>query len=97
MLEQLSGKIEKVVLCGGGTRSDLWMQIRADVLNKPLSRIDGSIDASCIGAAILAGVGTKKFNNYKQAVDKIKYSYTEFLPENAQAYEIQKENYNKIH
>jgi xylulokinase len=97
VLEQLSSKIESVVLCGGGTRSNLWMQIRADILNKPLSRIEGSIDASCIGAAILAGVGSGTFDDYKQAVDKIKYTFTEFTPKNTALYEKQKENYNKIH
>lgn len=97
VLEQLSSKIEKVVLCGGGTRSNLWMQIRADILNKPLFRIEGSIDASCIGAAILAGLGNKTFTDYKQAVDKIQYTFTEFLPINVKEYEQQKLNYSKIH
>ena len=72
------------------------MQIRADILNKPLLRIEGNIDASCIGAAILAGIGNQTFENYKQAVDKIRYDYTEFLPKNAKGYEQQKLNYSKI-
>ena len=73
------------------------MQIRADILNKHLYRIEGSIDASCIGAAILAGLGNKTFTDYKQAVDKIQYTFTEFLPENAKDYEQQKLNYSKFH
>ena len=96
VLEELSTNINKVILCGGGTRSDLWMQIRADILNKPLLRIEGNIDVSCIGAAILAGIGNQTFENYKQAVDKIRYDYTEFLPKNAKGYEQQKLNYSKI-
>ena len=71
------------------------MQVRADILNKPLYRIEGDIDASCIGAAILAGIGTKTFVDYKQAIDKIKYRLTEFLPINASMYSEQKERYSK--
>lgn len=96
VLEKLSNKIEKVILCGGGTKSDMWMQVRADILNKPLYRIEGSIDASCIGAAILAGIGTKTFVDYKQAIDKIKYTMTEFLPINTGMYSEQKERYSRI-
>ncbi len=96
VLEQLSCKLEKVVMCGGGTMSDMWMQIRADVLNRSLTRIDGNIDASCLGAAVLAGVGIDMFADYKQAIEKIKYSYTEFLPVNTESYFTQKEKYAKI-
>ena len=95
VLEDLSDKIEKVILCGGGTKSDTWMQVRADILNKPLYRIEGDIDASCIGATILAGIGIKTFVDYKQAIDKIKYRLTEFLPINASMYSEQKERYSK--
>lgn len=96
VLEELAGEVDKVVLCGGGTRSDLWMQIRADVLNKKLMRIDGDIDASCIGAALIAGVGVRMFSSYQQAIDKIKYKYSEFLPKNPNGYIEQKEKYLKI-
>jgi xylulokinase len=42
---------------GGGSRSDLWCQIRADALGMTLRRT-AAPEAAAIGAAILAGVGT---------------------------------------
>ncbi len=39
---------------GGGAASDLWCQIRADVLGKPLQRC-AAPEAAALGAAILAG------------------------------------------
>jgi FGGY-family pentulose kinase len=45
-----------MTICGGATRSELWLQIHADVANLPLvlTRVP---DAPCLGAAILAAVG----------------------------------------
>ncbi|MEM8994733.1 MAG: FGGY-family carbohydrate kinase, partial [Acidobacteriota bacterium] len=48
--------IDEVRVSGGGSRSDLWMQILADVLGVRLVRTDAA-EASAVGAALLAGVG----------------------------------------
>lgn len=42
-------------LIGGGARSDVWAQVIADVLARPVERIDMS--APAYGTALLAGVG----------------------------------------
>ena len=42
---------------GGGSRSDIWTQIKADVLGIPLRRATIP-DCAAMGAALLAGVGT---------------------------------------
>lgn len=44
-------------LTGGASKSDLWPQILADVSGLPV-RIPKVADLACVGAAILAGVGT---------------------------------------
>lgn len=41
---------------GGGAKSDLWCQIRADVLGKPLRR-SAALESAALGAAILGGLG----------------------------------------
>jgi xylulokinase len=41
---------------GGGARSDIWMQIKADILGIPLTTMQVS-EATCMGAAMLAGQG----------------------------------------
>lgn len=96
VLEELSGGEKQAFFCGGGAKSDLWMQIRSDIMNKNIQRIDGELDVSCIGAAIIAGVGNGTFADHKQAVDLIKYSYSEFSPKNADGYKAQKLNYKTL-
>ncbi|WP_162652932.1 FGGY-family carbohydrate kinase [Lentilitoribacter sp. Alg239-R112] len=50
-LEQ-AGPVSKLHAIGGGTRSQLWLQMKADILNKPIVRI-GVEDAPCLASAIL--------------------------------------------
>lgn len=46
---------DRVVITGGGARSDLWCQIRADILGRPLLR--AGEETGLIGAAALAWTG----------------------------------------
>src|SRR5207344_2295553 len=43
-------------LVGGGGQSAVWAQIHADVLNRPIRRVENPIRANARGAALLAGV-----------------------------------------
>lgn len=43
---------------GGGTRSEAWSQILADVLERPIERVAEPRLAGAIGAALVAAVGT---------------------------------------
>lgn len=46
-----------LILAGGASKSELWCQIVADIANLPV-RIPEVADLACVGAAILAGVGS---------------------------------------
>jgi xylulokinase len=60
-LQQSTGmRPELLAHAGGGARSDIWCQIRADVLGVPLKRLK-NLDAGVAGAAMLAGVGAGLF------------------------------------
>jgi len=52
---------------GGGSRSDLWLNIVASVLDVPLERMENE-DGSAFGAALLAGVRTGLFGSVQEAV-----------------------------
>lgn len=65
-IESLAGQSFPELRCiGGGSRNKLWMQIKADVLGKRLlgSR---SPDAACLGAALLAGLGTGVYRGLQE-------------------------------
>jgi xylulokinase len=49
-------RINDLVIVGGGSRSDRWLQLKADILQRTVSRL-ATEEAGCRGAAILAGCG----------------------------------------
>jgi sugar (pentulose or hexulose) kinase len=53
-LQEAGISIREVRAVGGGARSPLWLQIKADVLGRPIRTLRVR-EAACLGAAILAG------------------------------------------
>jgi len=49
LMEELLGPARRYLLSGGITHAPAWMQLLADILNRPL-QVVGDIDASCAGA-----------------------------------------------
>ena len=96
-LEKLAGKIEAVSISGGGTRSEKWMQMRADIMNREIDCLTGGADASLLGAAILAGIGCGMFADADEAQAALRLERRRFFPENAQAYDRQKAQYLLLH
>jgi xylulokinase len=74
----LAGKDIRTV--GGGARSDLWLQIHADVLNSTIRRLNYE-QSGVVGGAIMAAVGAKLFKNYEEAVKKIVTLSQTFQPD----------------
>ena len=58
--------IDHYVAVGGGTASDLWMQILADATGVPVHR-STSKEASSLGAAIAAATGCGWFRSFAEA------------------------------
>jgi len=69
-LEHLGLDIHEVRSLGGGAKSPLWNQIKADVLQKPVVTL-ACPEAALLGAAILAGVGVGLFGSIEQACEQM--------------------------
>jgi len=54
----LRHQLTDIHILGGGAQSDLWCQIHADILGRPLRRIDQPLLANVRGAAMFAGLVT---------------------------------------
>ncbi|WP_035484712.1 xylulokinase [Geminicoccus roseus] len=59
--------VTEIVAIGGGSRSDLWCQILADSIGRPVLR-SSTVEASSLGAGICAAVGAGWFDGMKEAV-----------------------------
>jgi len=66
LFAQMGRRPESVIAAGGGAQSPLWLQMQADIFGTPVQVVKTS-EQVCLGAATLAGVGTKMFESYEQA------------------------------
>jgi xylulokinase len=71
-------------LGGGGSRSDVWCQIRADALGMTLRRT-AAPEAAAIGAAMLAGVGSGTLPSIAVAARELVQFDRTFEPDRAMA------------
>ena len=55
---------------GGGSKSDPWLQIKADIFGRPFKRLATSEGSLC-GAAMLAGVQSGMFSSFRDAVNRL--------------------------
>jgi xylulokinase len=69
---------------GGGTLSDLWCQIRADVLGRPFLRMQAR-DAGAVGAMVMAGAGVGLMPDLASAAARLVPEDRRFDPDPAAA------------
>ncbi|SDI92628.1 Sugar (pentulose or hexulose) kinase [Lentzea albidocapillata subsp. violacea] len=79
MGEALGREFPELIVSGGGSRSDLMMQIFADVFGRPVRRTRMS-DAAGLGAAICAAVGSGVHPDWDSAVKAMVTTADVFTP-----------------
>lgn len=93
ILEELKIPVTEIRVLGGGARSDIWNQIKADITGKPVIRTVNE-EAACLGAAILAGKGVGMYKDIKDAVNRVVRTKKRFEP-NEKNFEVYKQTYEK--
>ncbi|MBN1248969.1 MAG: hypothetical protein JXC32_15020 [Anaerolineae bacterium] len=73
-------RIDDFRAVGGGSKSDAWVQLSADILGRPLTR-PRVTEAGALGAAIIAGVGSGVFADYPSAVGAMVVPERTFEPD----------------
>jgi sugar (pentulose or hexulose) kinase len=94
LVEGLGIPVETVTSLGGGARSPLWLQIKADVLQKPVRTLLVE-EAACLGAAILGAVAAGAYPTIASAVSQM-VQYSEALqpnPAHRKVYQRRYEDY----
>lgn len=88
LFAELGYQPKEIIAAGGGAKSPTWLQMQADIFGVPV-RVVKTSEQVCLGAAMLAGVGTGVFHTYEQAAAAmVRYGDTVYEPEtkNAAAY-----------
>jgi len=68
LLRDAGIKLDKLHAVGGGARSKMWLQMKADICQIQL-RLPEITEAACLGAAILAAVGARIHTDLASCVD----------------------------
>ncbi len=89
---------EKLILSGGAAASPVWRQILTDVFDQPLWIAGGSHHA-CIGAALVAGVGTGVYADFAVACQQLEQpaKVTEQNPSKVAFYAARCQLYNELY
>ena len=66
-LEENGISINDILTTGGGSRSDFWLQIKADMLQRPVKRAKYR-ESGTTGAAMIAGIATQTYASVEEAV-----------------------------
>jgi len=70
MCRELDLELEQIIVSGGGSRSDLFMQIFSDVFGIPAVRNEVN-GAASLGSAICATVAVKAYDTFAAAIEKM--------------------------
>jgi xylulokinase len=78
LFSEFGRPIEEIRVVGGGAKSNKWLQLKADITGRKV-RTPSVVEASCKGAAMLAGYGIGKFS-IEEGVNNWLQNWQEFIP-----------------
>jgi xylulokinase len=84
-IEQATGShANTITLIGGAAQTALWVQIKADVLGRPLRVLDLK-ESTALGAALLAGRAAGIFRDDAEALAGLRHTAREIAPDSRHA------------
>ena len=97
-IEGMGLEVEQIRSMGGGSKSEIWNQIKADITGKTLNVTYSAQDTACLGAAILAGNAAGVFESIESAVDSMVQIKKSYVPneKNHKMYLTQYKKYNML-
>ena len=98
LLDDCGVAVDELRAIGGGAKSERWLQIKADMFNRPVVRLTVT-EAACLGDAIAAGVATGVYDSFEAAADILVKPDKTFTPDPATAaiYEEKLDSYRRIY
>lgn len=96
-LRQKISMEDEILICGGGSKSAVWLQIFADILNLRVLKTNIDQDAASLGAAAIAAKGLGRIDSY-QVINSLhrREACYEPDPEVSGSYEKVAERFNRL-
>ncbi len=66
ILKETGVPADRILAVGGGAKSEVWLQLKADIYERPVVAVPG--EASSRGAAICAGMGENVYSDWNEAI-----------------------------
>lgn len=88
-------KMDKIMLSGGGSQSDVICQITADIFNKSVCRVQ-TYETSGLGAALVGYVALGQFKSYQEAIKNMVHISKTFEP-NEDNVKLYRQIYYKVY
>lgn len=97
-LKKAGINVSRITACGGGSRSPMWMQIRADIFNMPVDVLEFE-EAGTLGAAILAGTACGIYKDISDGTANLVRIKKTYYPndKNRDTYNMKYEKYKRIY
>ncbi len=91
-------QVNKITATGGGSGSDVWLQMKADILNMPVT-VSGVSQAGAIGSIIMTGLTCRLYYSDEEAFSKFPGKLKTYYPrpEMAAAYDKLYTSYKKVY
>ena len=91
-------RFTKLHATGGGAKSQKWMQMKADILNLPITALK-TADAGTVGSAMLTGVAVGVFKDLKEAALVMVRQRETYLPDPSRHEQYMRvyERYRKVY
>ena len=87
---------DKIISTGGGARSDLWSQMKADITGHEVI-IPSNEEAACLGAAMIGALSEGVFSTYKDAISHCVSLKKQFKPQNEEVYKKKHALFQKLY
>lgn len=94
-IEKAGFKTEMIISTGGGARSEIWSQMKAD-LTRHMVAIPQNEEAACLGAAIIGAVSCGLFKDYEQAASQCVAIKKVYYPQPAEKLARKHELFNQL-
>jgi xylulokinase len=73
-------QVDRLRVTGGGSRSPVWLQIKADIIGKEIVTLDVS-ESGCLAGAMLGGVACGEYSSLQEATIALVHEKDTYVPD----------------